>query len=201
MAIAEGGDLVALHLLVPAEAEVVAALFRRRCGAIAVNNRRIEEAVRMKPRHRTGEDGVDAAVVHPLPPDAINARGVSFRAAFAILIDRRLLPWAAQRQVLQTVVEYFVEVGLQSRTAGAGGEVRQDKLLELREFQWRRNRLSALISSHSGPPESWALPDSPVPAENQEPGRLTVKFDRLQKPAVSCWRCLASATPVLAVCR
>jgi hypothetical protein len=55
VAIAEGDDLIALHLLVPAEAKVVAALFRRRCGAVAVNNRRIEEAVLMKPRHRTGE--------------------------------------------------------------------------------------------------------------------------------------------------
>ena len=60
MAIAEGDDLVAFHPLVPAEAEVVAALFRRRRGAVAVNDRRIEEAVLMKPRHRAGKNGVDA---------------------------------------------------------------------------------------------------------------------------------------------
>src|SRR5271165_6476958 len=185
MAIAEGDDFVALHLLVPAEAEVVAALFRRRRRAVAVNDRRIEEAVLMKPRHRTGENGVDAAVVHPPPPDAINARVVSFQAVFAILVDRQLLPLAAQIHVLQNVVEYFVEAELRCRTAGAWGEVRQDKLLELREFQLRRNRLPALISSHSGPPESWTLPDSLAPAENPGPGRLTAKFDRLQKPATS----------------
>src|SRR5271165_552363 len=186
MAVAEGDDFVALHLLVPAEAEVVAALFRRRCGAVAVNDRRIEEAVLMKPRHRTGENGVDAAVVHPPPPDAINARVVSFQAAFAILVDRQLLPLAAQIHVLQNVVEYFVEAELRCRTAGAGGEVRQDKWLELREFQLRRNRLPALISSHLGPPENGTLPDSLAPAENPGPGRLTAKFDRLQKPATSC---------------
>src|SRR5271165_1669015 len=44
MAVAEGDDFVALHLLVPAEAEVVAALFRRRCGAVAVNGRPDEAA-------------------------------------------------------------------------------------------------------------------------------------------------------------
>jgi hypothetical protein len=44
MAIAEGDDPVPLHLLVPAKAEVVAALFRRR-----VNDCGVEKAVPMKP--------------------------------------------------------------------------------------------------------------------------------------------------------
>jgi hypothetical protein len=38
-----------------------------------VNDRDVEEAVLMKPRHRTGENGVDAAVFHPPPPDACSA--------------------------------------------------------------------------------------------------------------------------------
>jgi hypothetical protein len=35
-----------------------------------MNDRRIETAVLMKPRHRADENGVHAAVVHPSPPDA-----------------------------------------------------------------------------------------------------------------------------------
>src|SRR5271165_5256722 len=84
MAVAEGDDFVALHLLVPAESKVVAALFRRRRRAVAMNDRRIEAAVLMKPRHRAGEDGVHAAIVHPPPPDTVNARVVRFRLAFVI---------------------------------------------------------------------------------------------------------------------
>ena len=83
----------------------------------------------------------------------------------------------------QNVVEYFVEAALRCRTAAAGGGVRQDKLVELREFQLRRNRLPALISSHSGAPENCTLPDALAPAENPGPGRLTANFDRLQKSA------------------
>jgi len=124
----------------------------------------------MKPRHRAGENGVDAAVGHPPSPDAINARVVNFQAAIAVPADRQLLPLAAQIHMLQNVIEYFVEAELWCRTAAAGGEVRQDKLFELREFQLRRNRLPALISSHSGPPESSTLPDSLAPAENLRTG-------------------------------
>jgi hypothetical protein len=38
VAIAEGDDLVAFHVFVAAEAEVVATFFRGRCRAIAVND-------------------------------------------------------------------------------------------------------------------------------------------------------------------
>ena len=86
VAIAEGNDLVALQLLVPAEAKVVAAFFGGRCRAIAMNDRGIEEIILMKPRHRAGENGVHAATIHPAPPDAVNACVMRFRAAFAILV-------------------------------------------------------------------------------------------------------------------
>jgi hypothetical protein len=38
-----------------------------------MNDRRIETAVLMKPRHRASENSVHAAVVHPAPPDAVIA--------------------------------------------------------------------------------------------------------------------------------
>ena len=134
LAIAKGDHLVAFHLLMTVEAEVIAALFRRRCRAITMNDRRIETAVLMKPRHRPSENSVHAAVVHPAPPDAVNARVVCFWVAFAILADRQLFPLTAQIQDLQNVVEDLVEAQLRCRTAATDGEMRQDKLLELREL-------------------------------------------------------------------
>ena len=115
MAIAEGDDLIAFDFLVPTKAEVIAALFRRRRSTVAVNDRRIEEAVLMKPRHRAGENGVYAAAVHPASPDAVNTRVMSFRAPSASLVDRKLLPLAAQIQMLQNVVEYFLKALVQGR--------------------------------------------------------------------------------------
>jgi hypothetical protein len=98
----------------------------------------------MKPRHRAGKNGVYAAVVHPPPPDAVNARVVNFNKTFAILVDRKLLPLAAQIQHCQNVVEYLLKAQFRCGTAAAGGEMRQDKLLKLYEPQLRRNRLPAL---------------------------------------------------------
>src|SRR6202521_1352415 len=45
----------------------VAALFRRRRGAVAVNDCGVEKAVPMKPQYRAGKNGVDATVGHPAP--------------------------------------------------------------------------------------------------------------------------------------
>jgi hypothetical protein len=114
-------------------------------AAVAVNDRGVEEAVLMKPRHRAGKNGVYKAIAHPAPPGTINAGVVNFNRTFAILIDRKLLPLAAQVHVLQNVVEYLMKTQLRSGTAASGGEVRQDKLFERREIQLRRNRLPALI--------------------------------------------------------
>ena len=61
VAVAEGDDLVALHFLVPAETNVVAALFRCRRRAIAVDDRDIEEVVLMKPQHRACKKGTGCA--------------------------------------------------------------------------------------------------------------------------------------------
>jgi hypothetical protein len=185
MAIAEGDDLIAFDFLVPTKAEVIAALFRRRRSTVAVNDRRIEEAVLMKPRHRAGENGVYAAAVHPASPDAVNTRVMSFWAPSASLVDWKLLPLAAQIQMLQNVVEYFLKAQLWCRAPAARGEMRQDKLLELHEIQLRRNCLPALSFRHSGPPENWTLPNSLTSAESPGPRRLTSISDHIQKPATS----------------
>src|SRR6202007_577230 len=102
----------------------------------------------MKPRHRASENGVHAAVVHPASPDAVNARVVRFRVAFAILVDRQLFPLTTQIQDLQNVIEDLVKTQLRCRTAATDGEMRQDKLLELRELQLRRYRLQAVSFPH-----------------------------------------------------
>src|SRR3984885_3379820 len=184
-AIAEGDDLVALHPLVATEAQVIATFFRRRCRAVTKNDRRIETAVLMKPRHRASENRVHAAVVDPAPPDTVNTRVVRFRLAFAILVDRQLLPLTTQIQELQNVVEDRVKTQLRCRIAATDGEMRQDKLLELRTRQLRRKRLPPLGFRHSGPPKNPALPDSVTSAEISGPRRPTANFNRLQKPATS----------------
>jgi hypothetical protein len=58
----------------------------------------------MKPQYRAGKNGVHATIGHPAPADAVNARVVNFNMTFAILVDRKLLPLAAQIQMLQNVV-------------------------------------------------------------------------------------------------
>ena len=68
-----------------------------------------------------------------------------FRVAFAIVVDRQLLPLTTQIQDLQNVVEDLVKTQLRCRTSATDGEMRQDKLLELRQLQLRRKRLPALL--------------------------------------------------------
>jgi hypothetical protein len=74
--------------------------------------------------------------------------------------------------------------------------MRQDKLLELRTLQLRRQRLRPLSFRHSGPPKNPALPGSVASAEIPGPRRLTAKFKRLQKTATSYPYCvLAGLVP------
>src|SRR5580698_2829996 len=74
----------------------------------------------------------------------LNARVVRFRLAFAIFVDRQLLPLTTQTQDLPNVVENPVKAQLRGWTPAAGGEIRQDKLLELCKSQVRRNPSPAL---------------------------------------------------------
>ena len=66
IAIAEGDDLVAFDLLVPAEADVVAAFLRRCRRTIAMDDSGVEKIGLMKLAHRTCKNGVKTAV--RLPP-------------------------------------------------------------------------------------------------------------------------------------
>ena len=166
MPIAEGDDLVAFDLLVAAEADVVTALFGCRRRSIAVNDRNIQAVVLMKLQHRTGKNGVDAAIGYPPPPDAINPRVVNFKTPLAILFDRQFLPLATQIQHPQNVVEDRMQTQLRCRATAADGKMRQDKFFELQNIQLRWNRLPPLISSHSDSPEIWTITYSGALVEN-----------------------------------
>ena len=87
MPVAEGDDLVAFHLLVPAEADVVTALLRRRRGAIAMDDRDVERSSRWASTPNR-KDGVNAAISLPPPEGTIDPRVVDFRTTFAIPFDR-----------------------------------------------------------------------------------------------------------------
>ena len=58
MPIAERDDLVAFHLLVPAETDVVAAFLRRGRCTVAVDHGGIEEIGLMQLQHRACKDGL-----------------------------------------------------------------------------------------------------------------------------------------------
>jgi hypothetical protein len=63
--------------------------------------------------------------------------------------------------------------------------MRQDKLLELLQAQFRWNHLPAWVSGHSLRPEIWTLTDLPSPIRNPGLARLADKFDGLEKLATS----------------
>jgi len=171
---------------VPAEAEVVAALLGSGRRAIAMDDRDIKQLVLVKPPHRAGENGIDAAVSLPPAEGTVNARVVDFGTAIVILVDRQFLLLAAQIEQLQNVVEDLQQTELRCRAAAADGQVRQDRLFKQSEIQLRGNRLPMAASSHSSPPENWILPDPGTLAENPAPRRLPGKFASPRKPATSC---------------
>jgi len=55
---AEGDNLVAFHLLVSAQSNVVTTLLRSSCRAIAVQDAGLEMTCLLQREHRTYEDGV-----------------------------------------------------------------------------------------------------------------------------------------------
>ena len=63
--IAENDDLVALDLLVPAEANVVTTLLGRRRRAIAVGDADVEKAMLFEHQYRALEDRVETATANP----------------------------------------------------------------------------------------------------------------------------------------
>src|SRR4051812_13709042 len=149
----------------------------------------VKQLVLVKFQHRALKDGVDAAIGLPPPPSAIDAGVVDLRTAFAILVDRQLLPLAAHIELLQNIVEDLEQAQLRCRTTAAHGKVRQDKLLEQLETQLRGNCLSMAASSHSGPPENWILSDPGAAPESPALRRHSGRFGGLEKPTTSGPRC------------
>ncbi|MGF6931318.1 hypothetical protein OKW41_000457 [Paraburkholderia sp. UCT70] len=86
---------------------------------------------------------------------------------------------------LQDVVEDPVQPQRRCRTTPTRTQMRQDKLLELRKAQFRRNRLPALASSHQCHPQIWTLTDLAPPIKTLGVTPLTDKFSRAIKPAAS----------------
>jgi nitrate reductase beta subunit len=96
-------------MLVATVTEVVAAFLRGRCGASAVNDLQIQQAVIMKPAHRASKDGIGATIGLPATKHPVDARVVDFRTSFCIPFDWQHLPLAAHVQHLQDVVEDRVQ--------------------------------------------------------------------------------------------
>ena len=151
VAIAQGHHLVAFQMLVAAIPEVIAAFLRGRCRAIAVNNRQIKQLVIVKPGNRTGKDGIDTTGALPAAKRPVDPRVVNLGQSLSIPVDWQHLPLTAHIERLQDVVEDPVERQGRFWAAPATtvGQMRQDKLFELRFAQFRWNRLPAWISRHS----------------------------------------------------
>jgi len=96
MPITESDNLVAFHLLVSAETDVVAAFLRRGRRTVAVDDGGVEKIGLMQLQHRAGKDGLKTAIRLPPSKCAINARVMNFWAAFLIFLDRQFFPLTPQ---------------------------------------------------------------------------------------------------------
>jgi len=70
--------------------------------------------------------------------------------------------------------------------------MRQDKLLELLQAQFRWNHLPAWVSGHSLRPEIRTLTDLASPIRNPVLARLADEFDGLEKLATSCSKAISA---------
>ena len=139
----------------------------------------------MKLMYRARKDQLDAAISLPAPHHPVDTCVVDFGEAFVIPFDRQHLPLAAHVQYLQDVVEDLAQWQRGRRSASAATQVRQDKFLELRFAQFRRNRLPARVTRHSPGPEIWTLTDLPSSISNPVLARLADKFYDFEKPATT----------------
>jgi hypothetical protein len=111
---------------------------------------------------------------------------VDFGAAFVIAFDWQHHPLTPHIERLQDVIEDLVQRQRRRRSASTTTQVRQDKFLELRFAQFRRNRLPAGVTRHSMRPEIWTLADFAMTLRNPAWARPADKFDHIEKPATSC---------------
>jgi hypothetical protein len=154
-------------MLVSTEAKIVATLLGDGCGSIAVNDRGVEQVAIEQGLHRTGEDGVDAAVGHPTAKRTVDARVVDFGLPIAARLNRQRLPLTPQVELQQDVVEDLVQGQLDMRPPAPTREVRQDKFVKLLKTQIRWNRLPMLVLCHFDCQSRRILPDMVGLAQTQ----------------------------------
>lgn len=161
-------------MLVPAKANVVAALLGDGGRAVTVNDGCIEEIGIKKGLHRTREDGIEAAVDYPSPKRPVGARVVDFRLPICVLFNRQLFPLAPQVEHAQDVVEYLVQGQLDVRPSAAPREVWQDKLIKLCKAQTRWNPLPVLAFRHFDRQSRRIFPEAAGLAQTQSSCGLAV---------------------------
>ena len=155
--VTEYDDLVAFHFLVTIKADVVAAFLRRSRRSITVNDGCVEKIGLMKRSHRFCKDSFEAAVGLPLSKRAINPPAMNFWTAIPISSDRQFFPWTPEIKRLQNVIKDRMRGELGLRASTSGGEVGQDKLLELLNAQFRRNRLQLQAFRHFSSQINWNM--------------------------------------------
>ena len=155
--IAENDDLVTLHFFVTTEPDVVAAFLRGCRRSIAMNDGCVEKIGVMKRRHRVSKNGVKAAIGLPLSKRAIDARVMNFRTTVSISFDRQFFPLAPQIEHLQNVIEDRMHREFWRRASASGGKMGQDKLLELLNAQFLRNRPPFLAFRHFSSQINWNI--------------------------------------------
>ena len=127
ISVAEGDDLIAFDLLVSVEADVVAALFRRRRRAIAMDDGHIEKAGLTKFQHHDCGNGIKTAPGLPPSKGAIKTGVVDLRTPFRVLCNRQFLPLTSQIQQFQDVIEHGMQGQLRHRAPASNGQVGQNK--------------------------------------------------------------------------
>jgi hypothetical protein len=110
--------------------------------------------------HRTGEDGVDAAVCQSATKDPVETCVVNFRSPIAADLNRQRIALTPQVELQQDVVEYLVQRQFDMRPPAATRKVRQDKFIKLLNTHTRWNPLPVLALCHFVCQSTRILPDA-----------------------------------------
>jgi hypothetical protein len=106
----------------------------------------------MKLQYRPREDRIETAIRLPPSKHAIDPGIVNLRVSVLILFNRQFLPLTPRVQQLQNVTKEGMQGKFRRWAPASNAQVRQDKLPELLEVQFRRNALPLLTFRHFGPP-------------------------------------------------
>ena len=112
-----------LIFLVCVEADVVATLFRRRRGAIAVDDSQVEKVGLVKPQYHGDENDIKTAAGLPPSKGAINSGVVDLRATVGVFCNGQFFPLAPQVQNFQDVIVQGMEGQLRRRAPASNGQV------------------------------------------------------------------------------